>query len=80
MLEGISMFKMLLLSSGHGDNVTVSYDLIVGCDGAHSAVRRQMMKSTLLNYSQEYIPHGYIEMSIPATKDGQVIRRLRSIS
>jgi len=80
MLKGIIMFKMLILSSGQGEKVTVSYDLIVGCDGAHSAVRRQMMKSTLLNYSQEYIPHGYIEMSIPATKDGQVIRRLRSIS
>ena len=66
------MFKMFLLSSGQGDEVAVSYDLIVGCDGAHSAVRRQMMRSTLLDYSQEYIPHGYVRMRIPPTKDGQV--------
>ncbi|KAK2144907.1 hypothetical protein LSH36_721g03015 [Paralvinella palmiformis] len=56
---------------GQGDEVAVSYDLIVGCDGAHSAVRRQMMRSTLLDYSQEYIPHGYVRMRIPPTKDGQ---------
>ena len=51
--------------------VKTKYDLIVGCDGAYSAVRRQMMKSTRLDYTQFYIPHGYIELSIPPTADGQ---------
>ncbi|XP_069463749.1 kynurenine 3-monooxygenase isoform X2 [Ambystoma mexicanum] len=40
-------------------------DLIVGCDGAFSSVRKQFMRQPLFNYSQEYIPHGYKELTIP---------------
>jgi kynurenine 3-monooxygenase len=46
--------------------VVVQPDLIVGCDGAFSAVRKEMMKRPRFNYSQEYIPHAYMELSIPA--------------
>lgn len=49
----------------------VAYDLIVGCDGAFSTVRKQFMRQTRFNYSHEYIPHGYMELSIPP-KDGDV--------
>ncbi|XP_037897101.1 kynurenine 3-monooxygenase isoform X2 [Glossina fuscipes] len=41
-------------------------DLIVGCDGAFSAVRQQMIKKYGFNFSQEYIEHGYLELCIPA--------------
>ncbi|XP_075168534.1 kynurenine 3-monooxygenase cn [Haematobia irritans] len=41
-------------------------DLIVGCDGAFSAVRQQMCKTLGFNFSQEYIEHGYLELCIPA--------------
>ncbi|XP_076361925.1 kynurenine 3-monooxygenase cn isoform X1 [Tachypleus tridentatus] len=51
--------------------VTAQANLIVGCDGAFSAVRRQMLKRPRFNYSQTYIPHGYMELTIPATPDGQ---------
>ncbi|KAF7243715.1 Kynurenine 3-monooxygenase [Varanus komodoensis] len=44
-------------------------DLIVGCDGAFSTVRKQFMRQTRFSYSQEYIPHGYMELNIPP-KDG----------
>lgn len=47
------------------------YDLIVGCDGAFSTVRKQFMRQTRFNYSHEYIPHGYMELTIPP-KDGDV--------
>uniref|UniRef100_A0A8C6NC54 Uncharacterized protein n=1 Tax=Melopsittacus undulatus TaxID=13146 RepID=A0A8C6NC54_MELUD len=47
----------------------VTYHLIVGCDGAFSTVRKQFMRQTRFNYSHEYIPHGYMELSIPP-KDG----------
>ncbi|XP_053143297.1 kynurenine 3-monooxygenase isoform X2 [Hemicordylus capensis] len=43
----------------------VTYSLIVGCDGAFSTVRKQFMRQTRFNYSQEYIPHGYMELTIP---------------
>ncbi|XP_055573551.1 kynurenine 3-monooxygenase isoform X2 [Falco biarmicus] len=47
----------------------VTYDLIVGCDGAFSTVRKQFMRQARFNYSHEYIPHGYMELTIPP-KDG----------
>ncbi|OTF81139.1 kynurenine 3-monooxygenase-like protein [Euroglyphus maynei] len=40
-------------------------DIILGCDGAYSAVRRHMIKLLLLDYSQKYIEHGYLELCIP---------------
>lgn len=49
----------------------IKSDLIVGNDGAYSQVRQQLMKSTRFDYSQEYIPHGYMELTMPPTKDGK---------
>lgn len=43
---------------------TVHSDLIVGTDGAFSAVRQQMQTSDRFNYSQHYIEHGYKELTI----------------
>ncbi|MBN3297017.1 KMO monooxygenase, partial [Amia calva] len=40
-------------------------DLIVGCDGAFSAVRKRFMRQNRFTYSQTYIPHGYMELTIP---------------
>uniref|UniRef100_A0AAY4EIA4 Kynurenine 3-monooxygenase n=1 Tax=Denticeps clupeoides TaxID=299321 RepID=A0AAY4EIA4_9TELE len=40
-------------------------DLIVGCDGAFSAVRKQFLRQSRFNYSQTYIPHGYLELTMP---------------
>lgn len=45
-------------------------DLVFGTDGAFSAVRAVFQKSDRFNYSQEYIEHGYKELSIPANEDG----------
>ncbi|XP_024431740.2 LOW QUALITY PROTEIN: kynurenine 3-monooxygenase [Desmodus rotundus] len=47
----------------------VTCDLIVGCDGAYSTVRAHLMKKPRFDYSQQYIPHGYMELTIPP-KDG----------
>ncbi|XP_037677960.1 kynurenine 3-monooxygenase isoform X1 [Choloepus didactylus] len=48
----------------------VSCDLIVGCDGAYSTVRNHLIKKPRFNYSQQYIPHGYMELKIPP-KNGE---------
>lgn len=45
-------------------------DLIVGADGAFSAVRKELIKRSGFDYSQTYIEHGYLELCIPPTKDG----------
>lgn len=48
----------------------VTCDLIVGCDGAYSTVRRHLMKKPRFDYSQKYIPHGYMELTIPPKNGG----------
>ncbi|KAF8526976.1 FAD/NAD-P-binding domain-containing protein [Hysterangium stoloniferum] len=47
-------------------NVDIKFDLCIGADGSYSNVRRQMMRVTRMDYQQEYIPHEYIELKIPA--------------
>lgn len=47
----------------------IQADLIVGCDGAFSAIRKQYLRQSRFNYSQTYIPHGYMEFTMPP-KDG----------
>lgn len=38
---------------------------IFGTDGAFSAVRQQLQKTSRFNYSQEYIDQGYKELAVP---------------
>lgn len=47
--------------------------LVIGTDGAGSVVRRSIMKHTselLFNYSQDFLRHGYKELSILPTPEG----------
>uniref|UniRef100_A0A669C4J3 Kynurenine 3-monooxygenase n=1 Tax=Oreochromis niloticus TaxID=8128 RepID=A0A669C4J3_ORENI len=48
-----------------GSKEQVKADLIVGCDGAFSAVRKQFLRRSRFDYSQTYIPHGYMELTMP---------------
>ncbi|VDM59776.1 unnamed protein product [Angiostrongylus costaricensis] len=50
--------------SVNDSEVHVKADLILGCDGAYSAVRKSLSNYPGFNYSQEYIAHGYIELNI----------------
>lgn len=52
--------------------VTYSGDILLGTDGAGSMVRKSMFlhKKFLFSFSQEWLTHGYKEITIPATKDG----------
>ncbi|KAG7512897.1 hypothetical protein JOB18_042487 [Solea senegalensis] len=47
-----------------GSKEHIKADLIVGCDGAFSAVRKQFLRRSRFNYSQTYIPHGYMELTM----------------
>lgn len=46
--------------------IEISFDLLIGADGAHSATRYHMMKYTRMNYQQEYIDTLWSEFNIPA--------------
>jgi kynurenine 3-monooxygenase len=50
--------------------VRVDAGVIVGADGAYSAVRSWMERREGFNYRQEYLSHGYKEMTIPAGANG----------
>lgn len=47
------------------DEIHARYDLVIGADGAYSNVRESMLKLGRVNFSRQYIGHGYKELSIP---------------
>ena len=53
-----------------GETNTVLANHIYGTDGAFSEVRHNLMMTERFNYSQEYLKHGYKELSIPPAEDG----------
>lgn len=52
-------------ANGRPREIEVDFDLMIGADGAHSAVRYHMMKYTRMDYQQEYIDTLWCEFQIP---------------
>lgn len=50
-----------------------TFDIIIGSDGAFSAVRGAMQITDRFEYQQTYIEHGYKELRIPAGDDGNFL-------
>ena len=42
--------------------------LVVGSDGAYSAVRTAMLRYSRMDFSREYIDHAYKELTVPAVR------------
>ncbi|KAI9725482.1 MAG: kynurenine 3-monooxygenase, mitochondrial precursor [Chrysothrix sp. TS-e1954] len=64
-------FKVRNGEDGPQRNLEVSYDLLIGADGAHSIVRANLMKITRMFYQQEYIDTMWCEFVIsPASSHG----------
>jgi len=59
--------------SGSNVEIEVESDLIIGADGAHSALRQAVLKRPMTNFSQKYIEHGYMELYIPPTAESEVL-------
>lgn len=53
-----------------GTTVIENPDIIIGCDGAFSAVRREMLKRKNFDYEQKYISHAYMELCMPPSSTG----------
>lgn len=49
----------------------IKHDLIIGADGAYSRVRAKLQKQSRFEYQQSYLPLGYKELIIDATKLGE---------
>ena len=54
-----------------GAESVVDSDVVIGTDGAVSAVRTEMLKLPRFNFSQQYLDYGYKELTIPAGPDGR---------
>jgi kynurenine 3-monooxygenase len=53
-----------------GEGVRVPSGFVIGADGAYSAVRSAMQRRERFDYSQEYLGHGYKELTIPSGPGG----------
>lgn len=51
-----------------GEEIEITYDFLIGADGAHSAVRYHLMKFSRMNYTQEYIDTLWCEFRIEPKK------------
>ncbi|CAO4379254.1 unnamed protein product [Caenorhabditis nigoni] len=56
--------KKLLVESPDGSQINVDGDLILACDGAHSTIRRSLLKTPRFNFNQKYCGIGYMDLSV----------------
>jgi len=62
--------KLELQNADTGRLTRVDAPVLIGADGANSAVRQSMMALPRYELSQTYLAHGYKELTLPAAKDG----------
>jgi len=53
-----------------GEEKSISSDVVIGADGATSAIRNEMLKLPRFNFLQQYLDYGYKELTIPAGARG----------
>jgi kynurenine 3-monooxygenase len=59
-----------LTDEATGAKTRLAGDRVVGADGVYSAVRAEMQKHERFDYAQEYLTHGYKELTIPPGPHG----------
>lgn len=68
--QHVDLEKTTVQFENKGKITSAGFDLLFGSDGAYSQMRQAFQKTDRFNYEQYYIPHGYKELSIPPTSDG----------
>ncbi len=53
-----------------GARRVITGDFVIGADGVNSRVRAALQKTFRFDYSQEFLAHGYKELTIPPGADG----------
>ncbi|MCH7410283.1 FAD-dependent monooxygenase [Belliella sp. DSM 111904] len=69
--DDVNLSKNTLTFSNNNEVKDIESSVIIGADGAYSSLRMAMQKQVRFNYKQEYITHGYKELTIPATASGE---------
>ena len=67
--ENVDINNTTLSLRINGQPVEKKSDIIIGADGAFSAIRGALEKTDRFNYSQFYLNHGYKELTIPPAND-----------
>ena len=64
--------EALIKDEGTGREYSIQGGTLIATDGAGSAVRKAMMHGGVsrFNFSQQFLDHGYKELSIPPTEEG----------
>jgi len=60
-----------LLNIKTNETIWAEGDIVLGADGVYSAVRDNMRFVERFDYDQLYLAHGFKELCIPPTKDGE---------
>ncbi|KAI1440541.1 FAD/NAD(P)-binding domain-containing protein [Annulohypoxylon stygium] len=58
--------------SSRPEEIEISFDFMMGADGAHSSVRYHLMKFTRMNYQQEYVDTLWCEFQIKPREGGEL--------
>lgn len=59
-----------LLDETSRQKAKITTEVVMGTDGSASAIRLEMQKAGRFNFSQQYLEHGYKELTIPAGSQG----------
>lgn len=62
--------QLEMLDETTGQVYTLSQTPVIGADGAGSALRRSLIQRVRVNYQQDYLEHGYKELSMPPGPQG----------
>ncbi len=49
------------------------YDTVFGADGAYSAVRQRLQRTASFDFEQDFLEHGYKELTVPADAEGAFV-------
>lgn len=63
--------RRLHFVDARGQAHAADYELVIGADGAGSALRRAMNEASDLGAREEALGHGYLELTIPPSVDGE---------
>jgi kynurenine 3-monooxygenase len=67
----LSTTTLELTDEATGQAARLPCERVVGADGVYSAVRGAMQKYGRFDYSQEYLSHGYKELTVPPGPHGE---------
>ena len=70
-VEKVNLINTVLTTADSRQSIVdQKFDIIIGSDGAFSAVRSALQFTDRFDYAQDYIDHGYKELYIPAGAEG----------